>query len=77
MTCLGGRNIILRLKAKAELASNPIEAGMSRASILKDWITHEAATSMCMLLVIATLFRLMSLLTRTKANTEEDSSLKV
>ena len=49
---------------------------MSQATILKDWINHGTATSICMLLMIASMFGLMSLLARTKANPKESSSLK-
>ena len=76
LTCLGAGNIILILKAKTELASEEINAGISQATILKDWINHGTATSICMLLMIASMFGLMSLLARTKANPEESSSLK-
>ena len=76
LTCLGAGNIILILKAKTELASKEINAGISQATILKDWINHGTATSICMLLMIASMFGLMSLLARTKANPKESSSLK-
>ena len=76
LTCLGAGNIILILKTKTELASKEINAGMVQATILKDWINHGAATSICMLLMIASMFGLMSLLARTKANPKESSSLK-
>ena len=76
LTCLGAGNIILILKTKTELASKEINAGMSQATILKDWINHGTATSICMLLMIASMFGLMSLLARTKANPKESSSLK-
>ena len=76
LTCLGAGNIILILKAKTELATEEINAGISQATILKDWINHGTATSICMLLMIASMFGLMSLLARTKANPEESSSLK-
>ena len=76
LTCLGAGNIILILKAKTELATEEINAGMSQATILKNWINHGTATSICMLLMIASMFGLMSLLARTKANPEESSSLK-
>jgi uncharacterized membrane protein len=76
LTCLGAGNIILILKTKTELASKEINAGMSQATILKDWINHGTATSICMLLMIANMFGLMSLLARTKANPKESSSLK-
>ena len=76
LTCLGARNIILILKTKTELASEEINAVMSQATILKDWINHGTATSICMLLMIASMFGLMSLLARTKANPKESSSLK-
>ena len=49
---------------------------MSQATILKNWINHGTATSICMLLMIASMFGLMSLLARTKANPKESSSLK-
>ena len=76
LTCLGAGNIILILKAKTELASEDINAGMSQAVILKDWISHGTATSICLLLMIASMFGLMSLLAGSKENTKEDSSLK-
>ncbi|MDC3048833.1 hypothetical protein OA162_03915 [Synechococcus sp. AH-736-A19] len=49
---------------------------MSQAKILKDWITHGSASSICMLLMIAVMFGLMSLLARSKANPEEIANLK-
>ena len=76
LTCLGAGNIILILKAKNDLASEDINAGMSQAVILKDWITHGTATSICLLLIIASMFGLMSLLAGSQANTKENSSLK-
>ena len=76
LTCLGAGNIILLLKSKTELASHEIKANMSQASILKDWITHGASTSICTLLIVASMFGLMSLLARAKANPEEIASLK-
>ena len=76
LTCLGAGNIILILNTKTELATSQIKADMSQASILKDWIAHGPATSICMLLIIASMFGLMSLLARTKANPKDSSSLK-
>ena len=76
LTCLGAGNIILILKAKTELASEDINAGMSQAAILKDWITHGTATSICMLLIIASMFGLMSLLAGCTSNLKEAPSLK-
>ena len=64
------------LNSKTELAANEIKANMSQAAILKDWIAHGSTTSICMLLMIASMFGLMSLLARTKANPEEISNLK-
>ncbi len=58
LTCLGAGNIILILKAKTELATEEINAGVSQATILKDWINHGTATSICMLLMIASMFGL-------------------
>ena len=76
LTCLGAGNILLILNSKTDLASEEINAGMSQATILKDWITHGSASSICMLLMIAVMFGLMSLLARSKANPEEISNLK-
>ena len=76
LTCLGAGNIILILKSKTELASEEITSGMSQATIFKYWINHETTTSICMLLLIASMFGLMSLLARTKANPKQSSSLK-
>ena len=75
LTCLGAGNIILILKAKNDLASEDINAGMSQAVILKDWITHGTATSTCLLLFIASMFGLMSLLAGSKENANEGASL--
>ena len=76
LTCLGAANIILILNSKTELAANEIKANMSQASILKEWIAHGSTTSICMLLMIASMFGLMSLLAGSKSNPEESSSLK-
>ena len=76
LTCLSAGNIILILKAKTNLASSEIKSGISQATILKDWISHDAAASICMLLIIASMFGLMSLLARTKRNHKEASNLK-
>ena len=76
LTCLGAGNIILILNSKTELAANEIKASMSQAAILKDWIAHGSTTSICMLLMIASMFGLMSLLAGSKSNSEESSSLK-
>ena len=76
LTCLGAGNILLILNSKTDLASEEINAGISQATILKDWITHGTASSICMLLMIASMFGLMSLLARSKANPEEISNLK-
>ena len=76
LTCLGAGNIILILNSKTELAANEIKANMSQASILKEWIAHGSTTSICMLLMIASMFGLMSLLAGSKSNPEESSSLK-
>ena len=76
LTCLGAGNILLILNSKTDIASEEINAGMSQATILKDWITHGSASSICMLLMIAVMFGLMSLLARSKANPEEISNLK-
>ena len=76
LTCLGAGNIILILRSKTELASKEITSGMSQATILKDWITHGTASSICMLLMIAVMFGLMSLLARSKANPEQNANLK-
>ena len=75
LTCLGAGNIILILKAQNDLASEDINAGMSQAVILKDWITHGTATSKCLLLIIASMFGLMSLLAGSKENANEGASL--
>ena len=76
LTCLGAGNILLILNSKTDLASEEINAGISQATILKDWITHGTASSICMLLMIASMFGLMSQLARSKANPEEISNLK-
>ena len=76
LTCLGAGNIILILKAKTELASQELNAGMSQAMILMEWITHETTASICMLLTTASMFGLMSLLARCKPNNKEATSLK-
>ena len=76
LTCLGAANIILILNSKTELAANEIKANMSQASILKEWIAHGSTTSICMLLMIASMFGLMSLLAGSKSNPEVSSSLK-
>ncbi|ABB35823.1 hypothetical protein Syncc9605_2083 [Synechococcus sp. CC9605] len=76
LTCLGAGNILLILNSKTNLASEEINAGVSQATILKDWITHGTASSICMLLMIASMFGLMSLLARSKANLEAISNLK-
>ena len=76
LTCLGAGNIILILKAKTDRASEEISAGMSQASILQDWISDGTASSICMLLMIASMFGLMSLLAGSKTNPAENSSLK-
>ena len=76
LTCLGAGNIILILSSKTELAANEIKASMSQAAILKEWIAHGSITSICMLLMIASMFGLMSLLAGSKATPQESSSLK-
>ena len=76
LTCLSAGNIILILKTKTNLASSEIKSGISQATILKNWISHDAAASICMLLIIASMFGLMSLLARTKQNLKEAISLK-
>ena len=76
LTCLSVGNIILILKTKTNLASSGIKSGISQTTILKDWISHDVAASICMLLIIASMFGLMSLLARTKRNHKEASNLK-
>ena len=71
LTCLSAGTIILILKTKTNLASNEIKSGTSQATILKDWISHDAAASICMLLIIASMFGLLSLLARTKKTTRK------
>ena len=72
----GCREYYLILKAKTELASQELNAGMSQAMILKEWITHETTASICMLLTTASMLGLMSLLARCKPNNEEATSIK-
>jgi len=76
LTCLSAGNIILILKTKTNLASSEIKSEITQATILKDWISHDAAASICMLLIISSMFGLMSLLARTKQNHKEANKLK-
>ena len=81
LTCLCAGNIILILKTKTELASNEIKAGLRQStilmdSILRDWFSHGAATSVCTMLIIASMFWLMSALTECNKNHKEAASLR-
>ena len=81
LTCLCAGNIILILKTKTELASNEIKAGLRQStilmdSILNDWFSHGAATSVCTMLIIASMFWLMSALTDCDKNHKEAANLR-